>query len=363
VSASETIGAREGETVDAAALRSWMLRKLPELLAPDSTVAIRQFPAGFSNLTYLVDIADSGGTRAFVLRRPPRGERTGHAHDVGREYGILNALHPLGVPVPAPIARCDDDSVIGAPFYLMQHVAGTILRARLPERLVADAGGGERTMRALSLSFVNAQARLHAVDVATEPLRSLGRAGGYVERQVQGWTRRWHASRTEEVPDITALAAWLEANRPADSGSVLVHNDFKYDNLVLDESLTSIRAILDWEMATVGDPLMDLGTSLAYWVEAGDPAVMRSLGLGATALPGNATREELVHQYALATGRDVGHAPFYFAFGLFKVAVIAQQIYARHVAGLTADPRFARLGEVVAALGDAGRRASVTGRL
>jgi aminoglycoside phosphotransferase (APT) family kinase protein len=363
VSASETIAAREGESVDAEALRAWLSRELPELLIPDASISVRQFPAGFSNLTYRVDIGSGDNARALVLRRPPRGERTGHAHDVGREYGILAALHPLGVPVPRPVARCDDDSVIGAPFYLMEHVSGVILRAKPPEWLVADQAKCERTMSALSVEFVRTLAGLHAVDVSAGPLHLLGRAGGYVERQVQGWTRRWHASRTNDVPDLDALADWLEAHRPPDGPPVLVHNDFKYDNLVLDDSLSAIRAILDWEMATLGDPLMDLGTSLAYWVEAGDDAIFRSLGLGATSLPGNATRAELVQHYHELTGRDVSDAPFYYAFGLFKVAIIAQQIYARHVAGLTADPRFARLGTVVAALGDAGRRVTMTGLL
>ncbi|MEO7521671.1 MAG: phosphotransferase family protein [Gemmatimonas sp.] len=360
---SETIAARDGDAIDADVLRRWISFELPSTVPESATVSIRQFPAGFSNLTYLVEVQRGAESHSMVLRRPPRGGRSGLAHDVAREYRILRALHPLGMPVPEPVALCDDEHVIGAPFYLMQHVKGTILRAKPPDWLVAERDVCERTMRSLSSSFVSALAGLHAVDVSTEPLRSLGRAGGYVERQVQGWTRRWHASRTEHVPDIETLAAWLDANRPADQAPALVHNDFKYDNLVLDESLSSIRAILDWEMATKGDPLMDLGTSLAYWVEAGDAPAFRSLGLGATALPGNATRAEVVQQYHELTGRDVSRAPFYYAFGLFKVAVIAQQIYARHVQGMTSDPRFARLGDIVRALGEAGARASQADRL
>jgi aminoglycoside phosphotransferase (APT) family kinase protein len=286
--------------------------------------------------------------------------KPGIAHDMGREHDLLAALHPLGVPVPRAIARCDDASVIGAPFYIMEHVDGIILRGASPPELrnLPDATG---TLAALSRTFVDALAQLHSVDVTSGPLAAMGKPEGYVQRQVQGWTKRWHASRTDDVPDLDRVAAWLDGNRPPERGVALVHNDFKYDNLVLDRAgMRSVVAILDWEMATVGDPLMDLGTSLAYWVEAGDAPVLRSLGLGVTALPGSFTRAELVRAYGEASGRDVSDAAFYHAFGLFKVAVIAQQIYARHKQGLTADPRFGGLGVVVAALADEARRVTET---
>ena len=356
-----TIALREGEQVDVGALLAWLAQALPELVPAGARLLIRQFPAGFSNLTYLVTLEHEHGQQAIVLRRPPRGVKAGIAHDMGREHGILTALHARGVPVPMPLARCDDVTVIGAPFYIMEHVDGVILRGSLPASLTEQAAAVPGRLAALSHTFVQTLAQLHAVDVATEPLASLGRSEGYVQRQVQGWTKRWLASRTDDVPELDRVATWLEAHRPPDRAATLVHNDFKLDNLVLEPDLSGVRAILDWEMATIGDPLMDLGTSLAYWVQAGDAPIFRALGLGITALPGTMTRAELVQAYGAHCGIDVSDAPFYYAFGLFKVAVIAQQIYARHVQGLTSDPRFVVLGEVVKALGDSAREAAEKG--
>jgi aminoglycoside phosphotransferase (APT) family kinase protein len=358
---TETIEVRAGEAIDTEALRAWMAATVPARVPAGATFEVRQFPAGFSNLTYLVTVRDEHGSLAYVLRRPPRGVKPGIAHDVGREFGILAALHPLGVPVPEPVARCDESAVIGAPFYVMTHVDGLILRGAPPPAFVNDTASLPMRMAALSRTFVETLVRLHAVPVQGTPLATLGRPDGYVQRQVSGWTKRWQAARTDEVPDLDAVARWLEANRPPESGAVLVHNDFKLDNLVLSPDASQVRAILDWEMATIGDPLMDLGTALAYWVEAGDAPVFRSLGLGITALPGCHTRAQLVQAYGEASGRDVSRAAFYHAFGLFKVAVIAQQIYARHVQGLTADARFAKLGAVVAALGETARHVCQTG--
>lgn len=343
---------RAGEEVPADALRGWLAATVPSLVPAGSTMEIHQFPAGFSNLTYLVTLHHEHGDSGLVLRRPPRGVTGGIAHDVAREHGILAALHPLGVPVPQPVARCDDASVIGAPFYLMEHVRGVILRGAAPSVLVQDTESMPQRLQALSRTFVETLVHLHTVPVIDGPLAALGRPEGYVQRQVHGWTKRWLSSRTDDVPALDRVAAWLEANRPPERGVCLVHNDFKFDNLILSPDLSQVLAILDWEMATVGDPLMDLGTSLAYWVEADDAPIFRSLGLGITALPGAYTRADLVAAYGAASGRDVSDAPFYLAFGLFKVAVIAQQIFARYQQGLTADPRFASLGEVVAALGE-----------
>ena len=359
-----TIGARDGEAVDPLALRSWLAMTRPELVPAGARVEIRQFPAGFSNLTYLVTIIEEDGALAYVLRRPPRGVKPGIAHDMGREHDMLAALHPLGIPVPRPIIRCDDASVIGAPFYLMEYIDGVILRGRAPAELPTDPPASAALLRALSQTFISTLAQLHAVDVTRAPLSTIGRPDGYVQRQVQGWTKRWLAARTDDVPDMEQVAAWLDARRPPARDVTLVHNDFKFDNLVLDRAtMRRVRAILDWEMATIGEPLMDLGTSLAYWVEAGDAPIFRALGLGATALSGSYTRAELATAYGVASGRDVSDAAYYYAFGLFKVAVIAQQIYARHVQGLTADPRFGQLGAVVAALAGAAAHVTATGEM
>lgn len=354
----DTIVVRSGDELDTAALHAWLAAVAPDLVHADTTLTVRQYPSGFSNLTYRIDLHSTAhAASSLVLRRPPHGISGGVAHDMPREHAILAALHPLGIPVPRPIACCTDPAVLGAPFYVMQHVDGLILRGAPPAALTGDISALPGRMRALSNTFVATLAALHAVDVSTAPLVSLGRPDGYTRRQVTGWTRRWEAARTHDVATMDAVARWLDAHCPADRYVSLVHNDFKFDNLVLDPDSYTVRAILDWEMATVGDPLLDLGTSLAYWVEAGDAPVFRTLGLGITALPGALSRKELADAYGEASGRDVGDVPFYLTFGLFKVAVIAQQIFARYVKGHTSDPRFGVLGQVVEELG---RKAEAT---
>jgi aminoglycoside phosphotransferase (APT) family kinase protein len=347
---------RDGDALPIDALRAWMAHADPSLVPAGSTLHVRRFPAGFSNLTYLVRVDDEHGGQRYVLRRPPRGVSGGVAHDMAREHAILAALHPLGVPVPRPLARCDDVDVIGAPFYLMEHVSGPIVRGVLPDELSADCEALPARLRALSQTVVDTMVQVHAVPVANSSLAALGRPEGYVRRQVEGWTKRWHAARTTEVPSLDRLATWLNAHQPSAGDVCLVHNDFKLDNLVLSADLSHVRAILDWEMATIGDPLMDLGTALAYWVGPNDHPIFRSLGLGVTAMPGAFRRDDVVQAYAVASNRDVRRVPFYMAFGFFKVAVIAQQIFARYRQGLTADPRFASLGAVVEALGEQGAR-------
>ena len=366
---------RAGEELDAARLATFLAEHVPALAGLDAAgVRIAQFGGGFSNLTYLVR-ADVGTTfTELVLRRPPfgarRGAGSGFAHDVLREYRLLAVLRPPSGPapfarVPQVVAACDDDAVLGAPFYLMERVPGVILRGR-PGDPVPDAA----TLRGLSEQFVAELAALHAVDWRASGLTEFGRPAGYVARQVNGWRTRWTAARTDDVPLVERVADWLDTHQPPEpvdaiGSASLLHNDFKYDNFVLDpDDLTRIVGVLDWEMATVGSPLMDLGTSLAYWVDADDPPeLLRSLGLGLTAAPGNMTRGELVEAYGHVTGRDVSDALFYFAYGVFKLAVVAQQIFARYKTGHTRDPRFANLDEVVLALGTLAGRAIATGRI
>ena len=332
---SETQAVRAGEEVDLGALNAWIAANAPMAGVISS---IEQFPGGFSNLTYLLT-GDRGG---FVLRRPPRGVGKGPAHDMPREFRILAALTSPAIPAPRPIARCEDEAVLGGPFYLMEHVRGAILRR------VGGEIPGPQVMRGLSESFVTTLAAIHAVDATDPAIAALGRSDGYVARQVSGWTKRWQAARIDDVPKMDTVAEWLNVHQPQASGVCLVHNDYKYDNMVLDPGdLSRIVAVLDWEMATLGDPLLDLGTSLGYWVEATDHPAFLSLGLGVTALPGNFTRRELWERYLAITGRPPTDPAFYYAFGLFKIAVIAQQIYFRYRKGLTGDERFARLGEAV----------------
>jgi aminoglycoside phosphotransferase (APT) family kinase protein len=347
---------RAGEELDAGALATFLAGAVPGWEGVQATsLEVAQFGAGFSNLTYLVR-ADG---RELVLRRPPRGVGPGSAHDVLREHRLLAALRPTFARVPRMLAACDDPQLLGAPFYVMERVRGVILRGA-PGEPLPDAP----TMRGLAERFVDEMAAVHALDWHAAGLAALGRPEGYVERQVAGWSKRWLAARTGDVPTIDGAAAWLAAHRPPERGAALIHNDFKYDNLVLDPSdLTRVVAVLDWEMATLGDPLMDLGTSLGYWVDADDPPALRALGLGLTAAPGNLSRAELVARYARITGRDVGDALFYYVFGLFKLAVVAQQIHARYVRGLTRDPRFASLDASVRALGQMADRAVSLGRI
>ena len=339
---------RQGEELPTERLYEYLASHLPDLKSP---LVIEQFPAGFSNLTYLLRFGD----RDLVLRRPPMGAKIKTAHDMGREYRILTHLYPVYQKVPRPLLFCEDEEILGAPFYVMERVRGVILRAQPPQGVELPVD----LMRGLSQTFVNNLAEIHAIDYEAAGLSDLGGPHGYVRRQVVGWIRRYRNAHTDDIPAIEELAGWLQENLPADSARpALIHNDYKYDNLVLaPEDLTRVIAVLDWEMATIGDPLMDLGTTLGYWVEPTDPEEWQRYGFGLTSLPGSFTRTELVEQYSQRTGRRIEDPIFYFAYGLLKIAVIVQQIYFRYQKGLTRDPRFARLGELVRACGDMAQRA------
>ncbi len=332
---------REGEQLDSANLLAYLQDKLPGVEEP---IEVRQYPAGFSNLTYNVRV----GEREFVLRRPPHGAKIKTAHDMGREFLILSRLRPVYPKVPRPVLYCEDESVLGAPFYLMERVRGVILRAQPPEGVELSP----EIMRRLSESFVRNLVEIHRVDYQAAGLGELGRPEGYVARQIEGWTKRYYNARTDDVPEVEELARWLSGHAPGDSGRALIHNDYKYDNVVFDpEDLAHVVAVLDWEMATVGDPLMDFGTSLGYWMDPDDPEEWQAAGFGLTALAGNLRRRELVEYYARLSGRDVRDPVFYFAYGLLKIAVIVQQIFYRYRQGHTTDPRFANLGALVRACG------------
>ncbi|HEY7512224.1 MAG TPA: phosphotransferase family protein [Vicinamibacteria bacterium] len=337
---------RPGEELDLARLAPY----LREVLArPGAAVEVEQFRGGHSNLTYLVR-ADG---REAVLRRPPLGSTVKSAHDMAREFRILSRLAPAYPRAPKVIAFCEDETVIGAKFYLMERVRGVILRRDPPPGAVLD----ETAARRLSEAAIDGLAELHAIDPQAVGLGDLGRPQGYCERQVSGWTRRYRDAQTDDVPDMDAVAGWLAARVPPDGPGALIHNDYKYDNLVLDPAdLTRIVGILDWEMSTLGDPLMDLGTTLCYWVEAADPEPLRASAFGPTAAPGSLTRAGLVERYAARTGRAVPDVTFYYCFGLFKTAVVVQQIYYRWRQGLTRDERFARLIDHVRLLAGQARR-------
>jgi aminoglycoside phosphotransferase (APT) family kinase protein len=345
---------RAGEELDPAKLAAWLDAQLGGRVAD---VEVLQFPGGHSNLTYLV----RRGADEYVLRRPPFGSKVKTAHDMGREYAVLSKLAPVWPRAPRPIAMCEDEAVIGARFYLMERRRGIILRKELPRGVTLEPA----TARRVAELLVDTLAELHGIDYAAAGLGDFGRPAGYVERQVAGWTTRYDGSRTDDIPAVTEVAAWLDAHRPADGAAALIHNDFKFDNLILDDDLREVTGILDWEMATVGDPLMDVGTSLGYWVEAGDSQPMQMMRFGPTMVPGMLTRAEVVARYAEARGRalDGEQMVFYYAYGLFKTAVVAQQIYYRFAKGLTKDPRFAMFIEAVRVLAAQARRAIDRGRV
>jgi aminoglycoside phosphotransferase (APT) family kinase protein len=327
---------RPGEELDLTKLEPWLRSALDAGTGP---LDLRQFPGGHSNLTYLVRI----GEREAVLRRPPLLSRVRTAHDMSREYRVLDRLAPAWSKAPRVLAWCGDPALIGAPFYLMERVPGLILRKHPPRDLSLDAAGVRRMCEGL----VDTLAELHALDAAAIGLADFGRPQGYVARQVEGWTRRYADARTDDLPEMEDVATWLAAHLPAESGAAIIHNDYKYDNLVLDPARLSVRGVLDWEMSTLGDPLMDLGTALSYWVEGGDPDELQASRFGPTTLPGSLTRRELAGRYAERRGVRLGDVRFYYAFGLFKTAVVAQQIYARYREGATRDPRFAAFAEGV----------------
>jgi aminoglycoside phosphotransferase (APT) family kinase protein len=332
----DTIPVREGEAPDAEALAAYLRGRLPEV--PDAPLQVRQFPSGASNLTYLVR---AGGWEA-VRRPPPLGPVPPKAHDMPREAAILRRLHPVFPLAPEPYLVCDDPAVLGAPFYLMERRRGVVLDQAVPPALRGEPELGRRVAEGM----VDTLVRLHAVDYRAAGLEALGRPEGFLERQAAGWIGRWEHAATETIAQVEPLARWLAANVPASPAATLIHNDFKLNNLLLDpDDPGRVTAVLDWEMATVGDPLFDLAVSLGYWVEAADPAPLRALLPTVSVLPGFPPRAELVRRYAERSGRDVGALGWYLTFAYFKLAVIVQQIHARWARGQTRDPRFASFGE------------------
>ncbi|WP_109124085.1 phosphotransferase family protein [Dyella sp. C11] len=314
------------------------------------TPSVKQFPGGASNLTYLL-IYDN---RELVLRRPPRGAKAKSAHDMMREARVMAALKNSYHYVPAILARCDDESIIGQDFYVMERLHGTILRRDLPAELGLERDG----VHALCLGFVDRLIELHQVDATQPGLQELGRGEGYIARQVSGWNERWRQAATEGSDPCEDVIAWLTSQQPAkDNASCVVHNDFRFDNVVLspDNPLTII-GVLDWELATVGDPLMDLGSSLAYWVQADDDPIFQSFRRQPTHEAGMLTRGEVVAYYGERTGMDVSHWRFYEIFGLFRLMVIIQQIYRRFALGQTTNPQFTGFGDAAKYMGMRCRR-------
>jgi aminoglycoside phosphotransferase (APT) family kinase protein len=335
---------RAGEELDLARLQPFLL----EHFGHSGPVSVEQFPSGHSNLTYLVRMGNERmGSREVVLRRPPFGSKVRSAHDMAREYRVLSKLHIAYPLAPKALLYCDDLSILNAPFYLMEPIRGMILRRDPPP----DVPFSPETARRLSETFLDNLARLHRLDYAAIGLADLGKPQGYVERQVKGWIERYHNSKTHDLPEVERISAWLTERMPVSHETALIHNDYKYDNVVLDPANpTKIVGVLDWEMCTLGDPLTDLGTVLAYWTDPQDPQELQEIRSAPTTLPGTLTRVQLIERYASATGRDPCDMTFYLTFARFKVAVIIQQIYYRYAQGLTQDARFAALPARIHAL-------------
>ena len=333
----DTAAVRTGEELNLSALAAHLRGKIDGV---DQGIIVLQFPGGHSNLTYLLRIAG----KEYVLRRAPLGPVAPKAHDMVREYRILHAVHPHFPPAPEVYLLCEDPSVIGAPFFLMERRHGIILRSQIPPEVAAHENFPARISRA----FVDCLIQLHAVDVEQHVLGSLGKPEGFVARQVKGWSERWERARTQPSPEMDRVMAWLAVTIPPSGRPTLVHNDFKLDNVMLDGTTPDrIEAVLDWEMTTIGDPLCDLGLTLCYWSSALVPGTTLE---AVTTGPGWWTRDEFVAHYAEKTRRDVSALPWHEILGVFKLAVILQQIYFLFFKGQTHDERFRHFDQRVKAL-------------
>lgn len=341
VHSTELIAVRTGEELNTERLGRYLSHTLPELFTEE--IEILQFAAGHSNLTYLVRC----GQTEVVLRRAPLGPVAAKAHDMGREFQVLRAVHPVFALAPKPILYCDDDTVIGAPFQIMERRRGIVVDGQWPDEYDTTPQLAKR----VSLSQIDTLAQLHAIDYQSTDLGGLVHPDGYLERQVQGWISRYNRAKTDEIAAANEVMKKLAAHIPQSPAPTIVHNDLKLNNMLLSQDNPGeVVAVVDWEMATVGDPLTDLATTLSYWAQPGDSDAMLHFSGGLEHVPGMATRADMVEVYAKLTGRDVDNIGYYLMFATFKVAVICQQIYFRWVRGQTRDERFAGLGDVARGL-------------
>ncbi|MCI0659473.1 MAG: phosphotransferase family protein [Acidobacteria bacterium] len=345
----DTAPIRPGEELDWKALEAYLSEHLPPKLAGEAlnlqaNFEVAQFPGGHSNLTYCI----SYGGREFVMRRPPFGPVAPTAHDMPREYRLLAAIHPHFPLAPKPYLLCEDPEVIGAPFYLMERRRGIVVRQNIPPEI----GDNLELRHKVGESLIKTLADLHSVEIHATGLIQLGKPAGFVKRQVEGWAERWERSMTTQLPEMTDTSKWLIERLPPDPARpTLVHNDYKLDNVMLDGNDPSrIAAILDWEMCTVGDPLIDLGLLLCYWPQADDPELFAGSLRSVTMMPGWMKRDEIIEHYAACSGRDLSNITYYYIFALFKLAVVIQQIFYRYHVGQTSDERFADFDKRVAGL-------------
>lgn len=342
---SDTIAVRADEQLDQHQLAAYLRDRLPQA---DQRLTIRQFGGGAANLTYLLDY----GTQQYVLRRPPLGPVAPSAHDMSREYRVLSVLHQAFPYAPQAFLFCDDPSVIGAPFFIMERKQGIVVRRSLPAEYASIADAPQQ----MSFALVDALADFHAVDYAALGLAELGKPDGFIERQIEGWYGRWNRAKVDDLPDMDAVYAWLKAHLPPTTAAALVHNDYKLDNVMLaPDNPAQLVAVFDWDMCTLGDPLADLGTLLTYWTQTDDPPYLQMTAMmpvGDSRFP---TRAELVQRYTQRSGRDVSAIRFYHTLGLFRLVVICAQIYIRYKRGQTQDQRFESFGQMIPLLAQAAR--------
>jgi len=327
---SDVIAVREGESFDPGPLAEYLKGRLE---GADRPLEVLQFPGGHANLTYLLVLGD----HEYVLRRPPIGQVAKTSHDMGREYRVLSVLYTVFPYAPRAFLYCEDDAVIGAPFFVMERKKGRVVRNEVPE---AFGGGKDQTVnRILSEILIDTLVRLHTVHYESIGLEGLGKPDGFMERQISGWSSRYDRAKTKEIPCVKDLTGWLYDRLPSPQHSVLLHNDWRLDNMMLaPEDPSRVVAVFDWDMCTLGDPLADLGSLMSLWFQEGE-------GLGAMSampsdVPGFMTRKEAIERYGEKSGRDVSKMDFYYVFGLFKIAVVLQQIYYRYAKGQTKDERF-----------------------
>lgn len=335
----DTIPVRNGEELDRTRLESFLRARLPDL--PAGTLEITQFPTGHSNLTYNLQI----GSWEAVLRRPPLGPLAPKAHDMEREYTILKELHPHFALAPKPFLFTKDTSLVGSPFFIMERKHGVVLDTDFPDGMQVTP----QACRRLSQAMVHQLVNLHAIDHTQTALAQMTRPEGFMTRQVQGWNSRYERAKTRQVRGVDELMKWLTQHTPVESGSAVIHYDYKFNNAMFTPDLLHMVGLFDWEMTTVGDPLADVGAAMSYWIQADDPDLLK-LGLGkppVTVHDGFMTRRQFIEAYGQQSGRDVSHIHFYLTFAYFKLAVIVQQIFARWKAGQTQDPRFAQMDKTV----------------
>lgn len=319
---------RDEDRFDVKRVHDW----LSPIIGIAELPAVRQFRSGASNLTYQLEYPG----RTLILRRPPIGTKAISAHDMKREFIIQSKLKPVYGLVAEMVALCEDHSILGSDFYVMSKIEGEIFRREVP----ADLSASDIALFADSL--VGGLVQLHNVDSTI--LQELSKGPGYVKRQVEGWSKRYRDARTNDVPDGELVMNWLDANQPEDLASCVIHGDWRIDNMVFDLQERRLVGVLDWELATVGDPLMDLGSALAYWVDRDDDAMFASLRRQPSHLAGMPTRREFIARYLELSGRKCADFTFYEVFGLFRLTVIVQQIWARYRAGQTTNPAFAGFG-------------------